>query len=158
MAKRGGKGGIEKGIALTVKAIRVTEEIFQGMLSDYLKNRTTPRGLTSLAKLEKSGVNLENIEITERNIGGFLGAARKYDINYALKRDKSTDPPTYYVFFETDDKSRGNITKAFAEYTNKQKETLDRQRVIQDELLKASKNDVEKEKPPFAREDFEERV
>lgn len=152
------KGGAERGIALSVKAKRVTEEILRAMLSDYLKNRTKPRGLTSLAKLQKFGVKLENIEITEKNIGGFLGAARKYDINYALKRDVSTDPPTYYVFFETDDKNRGNLNKAFAEYTNKQKEALDRQRAFQEELVKSAQKDIEKEKPAPATEELPERV
>ena len=42
---------------------------------------------------------LESIEVTENNIGDFLSTARKYDLDFALKRDKSTTPPTYHVFF-----------------------------------------------------------
>ena len=57
-----------------------------------------------------------NKVILENNIGSFLNTARKYDIDYALKRDSSTTPPTYHVFFET---SRSeNFQKAFSEYAN----------------------------------------
>ena len=29
--------------------------------------------------------------------------AKKYDIDYALKKDPTTDPPHYYVFFKAKD-------------------------------------------------------
>ena len=40
--------------------------------------------------------------------------AKKYDIDYALKKDKSTSPPTYHIFF-TSSKSE-NFQNAFKEY------------------------------------------
>jgi len=153
------RSGVEKGIVLAIRAKRVTEEILQSMLADYLKNRAKPRGLTSLAELKKSGVKLESIEITEKNIGGFLSCARKYDITYALKRDVSTAPPTYYVFFETDDKSLKNLNKSFAEFTAAKKEKSDKQRDLQEELLREKrKKDIEKENAVPETDEFEERV
>lgn len=47
----------------------------------------------------KSPSKLDSIEVSDRNIGDFLKTARKYDVDFALKRDKSTTPPTYHVFF-----------------------------------------------------------
>ncbi len=47
----------------------------------------------------KSPSKLDSIEVSDRNIGDFLKTARKYDVDFALKRDKSTSPPTYHVFF-----------------------------------------------------------
>ena len=41
--------------------------------------------------------------------------ARKYDIDYCLKKDRSAEPPKYYVFFKA--KEVDSITAAFKEYT-----------------------------------------
>ena len=37
----------------------------------------------------------------------------KYDIDYALKRDKSTEPPTYHVFFSA--ANTESFKRAFSE-------------------------------------------
>ena len=54
----------------------------------------------------KSPSKLDSIDISSENIGDFLKTARKYDANFALKSDNSTEPATYHVFFsaaKTDD-------------------------------------------------------
>lgn len=43
-----------------------------------------------------------------------MNTAKKYDIDFALKKDKSTTPATYHIFFETS-KSE-NFQQAFKEY------------------------------------------
>ena len=67
---------------------------------------------------------LDSIEITENNIGDFVRTARKYDIDYALKRDCSTSPPTYHVFFSSGNAE--NFTKAFSEYAGVMQKKLDK--------------------------------
>ena len=59
--------------------------------------------------------SLTNIEITEQNIKAFSAVAKKYDIDYALKKDPSTYPPHYYVFFKAKDKDQ--LQPAFKEFT-----------------------------------------
>ena len=49
------------------------------------------------------------------NIRSFEKYARKYDIDYCLKKDRSAEPPKYYVFFKA--KEVDSITAAFKEYT-----------------------------------------
>ena len=44
--------------------------------------------------------------------------ARKYGINYALKKDKSKEPPVYLVFFKGRDQDALNA--AFREFSQKQ--------------------------------------
>ena len=58
---------------------------------------------------------LTNIQVTEQNIGSFDRVARKYSIDYALKKDKTVEPPVYYVFFKA--KDLDVMTAAFKEYT-----------------------------------------
>ena len=53
-------------------------------------------------------------------VGIFTGivmcmVARKYSIDYSLKKDKSVDPPKYLVFFRAKDVDV--MTAAFKEYT-----------------------------------------
>ena len=59
-----------------------------------------------------------NIEITDKNIKSFERYARKYGINYALKKDKSKEPPVYLVFFKGRDQDALNA--AFREFSQKQ--------------------------------------
>ena len=63
----------------------------------------------------EEGSQLTNIEITDNNIKSFEKVARKYSIDYSLKKDKSIDPPRYLVFFRAKDVDV--MTAAFKEYT-----------------------------------------
>ena len=65
----------------------------------------------------KSPSKLDSIEVSDRNIGDFLKTARKYDVDFALKRDKNTTPPTYHVFFSA--AKTEDFKKAFSEYVGK---------------------------------------
>ena len=65
----------------------------------------------------KDGSALSNIEITDANIGLFRPCAKKYDIDYTLRKDSSTHPPRYIVIFKT--KQADNLEQAFKEFTAK---------------------------------------
>ena len=61
--------------------------------------------------------------MTDGNIKSFEHTARKYGIDYALKKDTSEQPPRYLVFFKGRDVDV--MTQAFKEFsarTIKQKE------------------------------------
>lgn len=73
------------------------------------------RGKQSMAKLQSQNVELSNIEVTDKNIKSFEKYARKYGIDYCLKKDRSADPPRYYVFFKARDVD--TMTAAFKEYS-----------------------------------------
>ena len=73
------------------------------------------RGEQTLEDLNKHGAKLTNIQITDQNIGDFKRVARKYSIDFALKKDKTVSPPVYYVFFKA--KDLDTMTTAFKEYT-----------------------------------------
>ena len=76
-----------------------------------------PHGHQSLRQLKKDGSALSNIEITDANIGLFKPCAKKYDIDYTLRKDSSTHPPRYIVIFKT--KQADNLEQAFKEFTAK---------------------------------------
>jgi len=72
-------------------------------------------GKQSLKSLTKQGASLADIEISGENVGTFKKTARKYNVDFALKCDKSENPPKWVVFFKAkDDKA---LEAAFNEYS-----------------------------------------
>lgn len=110
----------ESTISFAVQSLRVTSELLKEMCRTFLES-PPKHGKVQYGDIAKTG-KLESIEITENNIGDFLQTARKYDIDYALKRDSSTSPPTYHVFFTTGHSE--NFRKAFAEYAGSMQSKL----------------------------------
>ena len=74
-----------------------------------------PKGKQTIKQLMDQGAQLTNIPITDDNIKSFDRIARKYGIDYSLKKDSSEDPPKYFIFFKAKDGKVMN--SAFSEYT-----------------------------------------
>lgn len=121
----------EKTISLCVRGVKMTASLLKAAMRKYLadmekkmkqaishseKNRepTQKQGKQTLKKLVQQGSELTNIEITDNNIKSFDKVARKYGIDYSLKRDSSVNPPRYLVFFKAKDVDVMNA--AFKEY------------------------------------------
>ena len=78
----------------------------------------THTGKQTVRQLVGQGVGVSNIEISDKNIKVFESVARKYGVDYALKRDSSGDIPRWLVFFKGRDADV--ITSAFKEFSAKQ--------------------------------------
>ena len=74
-----------------------------------------PHGKQTVKQLAAQNQGLTNIEITDKNIKDFDRVARKYGVDYAVKKDKTVSPPKYLVFFKARDADA--LTAAFKEYT-----------------------------------------
>ena len=113
----------QKTIALSVKTARVTADVLKNMLRKYLSGQKQKGknpykvGKQSYKELKSQGSGLSNIEITDGNIKSFERVAKKYGIDFSLKKDVNADPPRYYVFFKARDADV--MTAAFREYTGK---------------------------------------
>ena len=68
-------------------------------------------------KQRKQNAGVSNIEITEGNIKAFESTAKKYGIDFALKKDTTESPPRYLVFFKGRDADV--LTAAFKEFSAK---------------------------------------
>lgn len=100
----------EKTISLCIKGAKVTEAVLKAALKKLVsemnqqkssirrRSPVTRRGKQSLKQMMKEGSQLTNIEVTDNNIKSFERVARKYGIDYSLKKDSSTSPPRYLVF------------------------------------------------------------
>lgn len=74
-----------------------------------------PEGQQTMKDLMKHNTKLTNIEVTDRNIKDFEKIARKYNIDFALKKDTVAKKPKYLVFFKARDVDV--MTAAFKEYS-----------------------------------------
>lgn len=105
-----------------------------------VEKKNTPQGKQTLKKLLNHGAKLANIEITEKNVKSFDRVARKYGIDYSLKKDMSVENPRYLVFFKARDVDV--MTAAFKEYAGvstklKKKQSLIKKlKVVQKSLNK----------------------
>ena len=87
----------QKTIALSMKTGKLTAQALQAALKKYLQHRAKgPKlhhGKQSLKQLKAHGAALTNIEVTEANIGVFKPCAKKYGVDFTLRKDKTTQPP-----------------------------------------------------------------
>lgn len=116
----------DKSVALVIRTgkngARLTEELLKWAIRQYQKQANEPQhGKQSVKSLVKQGAGVQNIEITDKNIKSFERVARKYGVDFALKKDPSQGK--YLVFFKARDADALNA--AFSEYTAK---TLNRQK------------------------------
>ena len=112
----------EKVVALSVKGAKLTAEMLQKAIKAMLaqakkKQEKQPHGKQTLKQLAKQNAGLSNIEITEGNIKAFEHTAKKYGIDFALKKDSTEQPPRYLVFFKGRDADA--LTAAFKEFSAK---------------------------------------
>lgn len=116
----------DKSVALVIRVgktgAKLTAELLKAAIRNYQKKANAPQhGKQSVKRLVKQGVGVQNIEITDQNIKSFERVARKYGVDFALKKDPAQG--RYLVFFKARDADALNA--AFAEYTAK---TLNREK------------------------------
>ena len=108
----------DKTVALSVKAAKLTGRLLAKAMQEFLKKAREPtppkHGKQSVKSLTKQGASLTNIPIDGDNIGSFNKIARKYNVDFALKKDSSETPPKWLVFFKAKDADA--LTTAFNEY------------------------------------------
>ena len=109
-----------RAVALVINTTKMTGRALKSAITKYLahcrqKAKATPTGRQTVRELVGQGQGVTNIEITEGNIRSFERVARKYGVDYALKKDR--EKPRYLVFFKAKDADA--LTAAFAEYSGK---------------------------------------
>ena len=128
-------------VTLAISTTRMTANVLKSAISKYLAYRkekkvekaragpVKPCGKQTVKQLVGQNEGVANIEITDRNIRDFDRVARKYGVDYALKKEKSGEIPKYLVFFKARDGDA--LTAAFKEYTAKTERKKERPSVLQ---------------------------
>ena len=114
-----------KTVALAINGGKLTVRTLRAAMLKVLaeiekKNKDSPKiphGKQTVKELAEQNQGMSNIEVTDKNIKSFERVARKYGVDFAVKRDKAVTPPRYLVFFKGRDADA--ITSAFTEFTAK---------------------------------------
>lgn len=118
-------------LTLIVSGTKFTGRLFKAAISKYMAHRrekklnkqrgrdspVTPKGKQTVKQLIGQNQGVSNIEINDPSFRDFERIARKYGVDYAVKKDRSTSPPKYLIFFKARDADA--LTAAFTEYTDK---------------------------------------
>ena len=129
----------QKTIAFVVKTSKLTTDVLEKMILFYLENQKQKghqqkQGKMTVQELVGQNAGVSNIEITENNIRSFERVAKKYHVDFAVKKDKTTQPPRYLVFFKGRDADV--LTQAFKEFVYANETKKSRTRVSVKEKLK----------------------
>ena len=127
----------QRTVTLAISTSKMTANVLKSAISKYLAYRkekarqgpVKPCGKQSVKQLVGQDQGVTNIEITDKNIKGFERIARKYGVDFALKKDKTGEIPKYLVFFKARDADA--LTAAFKEYTAKTDRKKERPSVLQ---------------------------
>lgn len=109
----------DKSVALVIRVgktgAKLTEALLKAAIRKYLAGQGNgiKHGKQTVKELVGQGAGVQSIEVTDRNIGSFERVARKYGIDFAVKKDPAQGK--YLVFFKARDADALNA--AFAEYT-----------------------------------------
>ena len=128
-------------VTLAITTTKMTANVLKQAISKYLahckekkaekarEGPVKPCGKQSVKQLIGQNQGVSNIEITDKNIKDFERIARKYGVDFALKKDKTGEIPKYLVFFKASDGDA--LTAAFKEYTAKTDRKKEKPSVIQ---------------------------
>jgi hypothetical protein len=148
-----------RSVTLIISSTKLTARVLRAAISKYLVHRkdkkiakaragsVVPHGKQTVKQLVGQNAGVSNLEITDSNIKSFDRVARKYGVDYAVKKDRSASPPKYLVFFKARDADA--LTAAFTEFTAKTMDRAKRPSVLSrlrqfKELVKANTIDEHK--------------
>ena len=128
----------QKSITLIVQTGKMTGKVFLQAIQKYLYILKQQRqlkardkqlhpayqGRMTIKELMKERSGLSNIEIHDEHIHEFERIARRYGIEYAIKKERSKESPYYLVFFRGRDTDV--LQTAFNEFVKKQLKIKDR--------------------------------
>ena len=135
-----------KAVALIIDGAKMSEQVLEKALQKFLeaqKNKSPKmhRGKQTLKQLAGQNAGLANIEISDKNIKAFTHLAKKFHVDFALKKDTTAEQPRYLVFFKSRDADA--ITAAFQEFASR-KMSRDEKPSIRERLAQAREQAAQK--------------
>ena len=139
----------QKTIAFSIKSAKLTIQVLQAAARKFLETQNKGKtklhhGQQSLKQQKKHGAALSNIEITDANIGLFKPCAKKYGVDFTLRKDATTQPPHYIVIFKA--KDADNMEQASKKLQREERPSIRKNIAASKEKAAARNADRAKEK------------
>jgi len=109
----------QKVVSLCIRSSKLTANVLAKAMKMFLdaqrrRANQPAHGRQTFRQLMEQNAGATNIEVDSSNIRDFERVARRYHIDYAVRRDRTSDPPKYFVFFKARDQDA--MTMAFKEF------------------------------------------
>ena len=116
-------------VSLVISATKLTGRVLKSAVAKFLAHQKAkiaekkragpvkPTGKQTVKQLVGQNQGVTNVEIEDKSIRDFERIARKYGVDYAIKKDKTSEIPKYLVFFKARDGDALNA--AMTEFANK---------------------------------------
>ena len=145
----------QRTVALSISTAKLSGRVFRAAICRYLeyhKNKqrdgpVIPHGKQSVKQLIGQNQGVSTIESNDPHIRNFEKIARKYGVDYAIKKVKTEGKPKYVIFFKARDADA--LTQAFTEYTRKSAEWEKKpsvRKVLQNLIAKSQNKERERTK------------
>ena len=104
---------------LTLREIVKALELYvRHVQNSKVSKQSGPKGKQTVKQLIGQGQGVSSIPVAETGLKDFQRVARKYGVDFAIVKDKSTMPPRYTIFFKAKDTDA--ITEVIKDYSAKQ--------------------------------------
>ena len=116
-----------KSVRLAVSTSKLSARLAVKALAAYIRHRKAvkekkivekPEGKQTVKELIGQNQGVSSMPIGETGLGDFQKIAKKYGVDFAVVKDKSTQPIKYTIFFKAKDADA--ITQVLQEYSAKQ--------------------------------------
>ena len=116
-------------VAITTSAAKFTGRLFKAAICKYLEHRkpskankaraspVVPHGKQTVKQLVGQNQGVSTVESNDPDIKAFDRIARKYGVDYAVRKVRTPDKPKYVIFFKARDSDA--LKQALTEYTDK---------------------------------------
>ena len=128
----------QRTLTLAINGTKFTGRMLKAAVAKFMAYRRSrksakayvhPRGKQSVKQLTQQGQGVNTMEIDDANLRQFERIARKYGVDYAVRRDKDAEPPRFLVFFKARDADA--ISAAFKEFLNTKERKSERPSLLQ---------------------------
>ncbi len=128
----------QRTLTLVINGTKFSGRVLKNAVSKFVafcrnqkakKVNVHPKGKQSVKQLTRQGQGVNTMEIADENLRQFERIARKYGVDYAVRRDKDAEPPRFLLFFKGRDADA--ITAAFKEFMTAKERKSERPSVLQ---------------------------
>ena len=125
-------------LTLAVNGTKFTGRMLKAAVAKFMAYRRShkaakacvhPKGKQTVKQLARQGQGVNTMEIADENLRQFERIARKYGVDYAVRRDTSANTPRFLVFFKGRDADA--ISAAFKEFLSAKERKNERPSLLQ---------------------------
>ena len=126
-----------KTVTLIINSTKFSGRVLKSAISKYLAHRSAkrrekskdviPHGKQSVKKLLAQNEGVSKIDVGDKDIKGFEKIARKYHVDFAVRKTKG-HPPRFLVFFKAKDEDA--LISAMTEFTQRKEYKKDHPSIV----------------------------